>query len=301
MQYFRQWATPGSPNLNTGLGFVQNSVPVVGTATAATQRVTVWINNNACHDGGSYQVPIPAGLWPEVHTTSSYTESQMAVMESDTGVEWDMFQLSSPGDRRLYAHGTNLGCPTNEWSASMVSKLNPGWNGTGYNSGPWGGHGGSGMFSGSGVVRARDARLPAGSTWDHALALAYLNTSNGTVNPSFVPPARGGDGTCDYGRVPGAGCIPEGARIQLDPSINCATWPSLQASPYGEWAKQLCRTLQQYGMIVVDTGGGLLNEHHNSYDLGMSGYDLPWYNAGSPKLPTDLLPYFRVIDWTRWN
>ena len=43
--------------------------------------------------------------------------------------------------------------------------------------------------------------------------------------------------------------VPEGARFQLDPSIDCDTWPSLRYV----WQRQMCRTLQVYGAIIVDT------------------------------------------------
>jgi hypothetical protein len=108
-----------------------------------------------------------------------------------------------------------------------------------------------------------------------------------------VWPAQSCDGTHT-----GTTAIPEGARIQLDPSVNCSTWASLGGR---EWQRQLCRTLQKFGMIVIDTGGALINEYSGSYDVHPAGYQWPWEADRWPNLPADLLPHLRVLDWTRWT
>lgn len=63
--------------------------------------------------------------------------------------------------------------------------------------------------------------------------------------PEFRYPASKTDGLSTE-----ANCIPEGARIQLDPSINVDTIPGISA---GE--KAVAKALQKYGAYCVDRGG----------------------------------------------
>jgi len=92
-----------------------------------------------------------------------------------------------------------------------------------------------------------------------------------------------------------------GARVQIDPNVNCNTWSSIQS--FGEWMKQECRTLQTYGGIIVDTGEGVVSQYY----LSTAGYQFPWNSvygtslSNTIGLPTDLMQRFRVIDWTRWT
>src|SRR5204863_7067238 len=129
-----------------------------------------------------------------------------------------------------------------------------------------------------------DAKAPPGSTWDHAVALAYP----GTLAGAHAWPALSSDGRC----ADASSCLPMGARVQLDPSINCSKWPGVSS----EWQKQLCRTIQRYGMIVIDTGAAL--EAQNPVSTG--GYAYPWA-SDLRQLPADLAAHLRVIDWTRWT
>ena len=84
-----------------------------------------------------------------------------------------------------------------------------------------------------------------------------------------------------------------GARLQLDPSINCDTWPSIQTQ--GQWMKQMCRTLQTYGLIPVDTGDGMITQYYKQ----VAPYVYPW--RWGDYIPEDLMAKFRVIDWNRWT
>jgi len=118
--------------------------------------------------------------------------------------------------------------------------------------------------------------MPAGSTWDHALAMSYPHTRN-----TFVAPATSTDGPFSD-----AASIPMGSRIQLDPSFD------VNGSGLPEWQKQLCRTLQVYGVIVVDTGSALLNEGLAS--VRASGYTWPW-EPGWAVLPPSVVSHLRVL------
>jgi hypothetical protein len=71
----------------------------------------------------------------------------------------------------------------------------------------------------------------------------------------MTPATRSGYIACPATHTDGANsnanAIPEGARIQLDPSFNVSvqSWPT--------WEKIIATVLQTYGAYVVDTGGAL--------------------------------------------
>jgi hypothetical protein len=203
----------------------------------------------------------------------------MAVMVGNTGVEWDFFKLTAPGVAPLTSGP--ICAATNNWAATVVATAKPGWTGSGTFSGA---PRASGTLLGSGLIRPRDTKTRAGWTWDHALALAYP----GTLAGIHAWPAMRTDGTCSDSSA----CIPMGARLQLDPSINCSTWATLTA----EWQRQLCRTVQKYGMIIVDSGSALLVQ--NPVSIGSYVYPwAPWWGG----LPGDLGTHLRVINWTEWT
>ncbi|MCH9734657.1 MAG: hypothetical protein K0U78_08910, partial [Actinomycetia bacterium] len=98
----------------------------------------------------------------------------------------------------------------------------------------WGGAAtGSGASRLAGVIRM--AEIAAGHI-PHALALQSNNTC-----PTFRSPALKSDGTSTNDD-----CIPEGARLQLDPSLDLST---LDLSP-GELA--VATAMQRYGGYVMD-------------------------------------------------
>ena len=71
----------------------------------------------------------------------------------------------------------------------------------------------------------------------------------------------------------------------------------------------MCRTLQKYGMIVVDSGTGLQAENTVSAqstnvnaDGPHDGQTAPWNVSPYVQyLPQDLVAKLRVIDWTKWT
>ena len=94
--------------------------------------------------------------------------------------------------------------------------------------------------------------------------------------------------TASDGKGSGPGTIPEGAHIQLDPSLDLATL-GLNA-----WQTVIARALQTYGMFVGDTGGtvGLSAVNAGSLPTGVS---YPWGSAAYAYLPTSLLSHMRVL------
>jgi hypothetical protein len=121
--------------------------------------------------------------------------------------------------------------------------------GSGWTSG-WGGVlsidgiGNGGAATGSdisrlaGVVRTYEMRQ---GVINHALVFSTNNACHGV----YRFPA----GTTD-GSSLRSSCVPEGARIQLDPSINVDNIPNITA---GE--RTVARALQKYGAYVIDNGG----------------------------------------------
>ena len=87
-------------------------------------------------------------------------------------------------------------------------------------------------------------------------------------------------------------CLPEGARLQLDPSINCGTWSLLTR----EWQRQMCRTLQVYGGIIVETNasGPTIGDQWRG---SLHGYTWPWLRDRELNLPREVLSHFRVLAW----
>ena len=103
----------------------------------------------------------------------------------------------------------------------------------------------------------------SGDVIAHALTITTPLTQSGYI----ACPATHTDG-----KSTASGAIPEGARVQLDPSFDVAaqSWP--------HWEKVIARTLQVYGAYVSDTGGTLAIR--GEADLNRSG---AWSSAGVPE------------------
>ena len=173
---------------------------------------------------------------------------------------------------------------TNEWTAAKMVTTN--WiSGNGELRGSVRG---SGTPEGAGTILPRDTQQPADANWGHALAVSYRNTCSHALRWClYVPPATQEDGTGTNRAID----VPEGARFQLDPAIDCDTWPSLRYA----WQRQMCRTLQVYGAIIVDTTNGAMGIYVQW--IGSIGtYRYPWQRIYS-RFPNDLLSHFRVLAW----
>src|SRR5581483_1035663 len=162
-------------------------------------------------------IPIPNGA-----VAGTGTDGQLDLWDPSTGVEYGFWQFSGPDSSGVY-HATN-----------------------GYqyhsNSGYYGrfADGGSGRGTGTpyfaGLVRPWEI---AQGHIDHAIAFAFSSPSS-----SFVYPASKSDGS---GTGP-----PEGARIQLDPSLTDSDFTKWGLSPA---AKVIAKALQTYGMYLIDNSG----------------------------------------------
>ncbi|NOY43847.1 MAG: hypothetical protein GXP50_00120 [Deltaproteobacteria bacterium] len=121
---------------------------------------------------------------------------------------------------------------------------------------------GTGIYAGGLSTRGSGFAFLGGLIWpdelqagriEHALVFNYPYTRSGGP----VSPATATDGVWDGTEPeiqdlagPGAVPMPEGARLQLDPELDL---DALGLTPY---EKTIARALQEYGMFLVDTGGG---------------------------------------------
>jgi hypothetical protein len=184
---------------------------------------------------GSFRIPVTAVPDPSA-------DGYMTVVDPASQREWDMWQAAHNGS----------------WSASAGAALSTSGNGIAP----------AGTASGdaanfpllAGIVRPEE--ILQGHI-EHALVFGM----SGVSNLGHVCPATHNDGSTSD---PGA--LEEGARLQLDPSVDVA------ALPIPAWEKTVARAIQTYGMYLRDQGGSFViyAENPNS-----RGYDA-WAKAGLP-------------------
>lgn len=198
------------------------------------------------HDG-DWGDAIPATKKVPLRSTwkaSPGSDAWLVVVSADRTYAWWLWQ-----------YNWNNGSPKASWGGSGAI-------GAGSNppASPWastGGGNGSGFSMVAGIIT--DADLSAGSI-NHALAVGIPQTSS-----AFRVPATKSDG--------GSGPIPEGARLQLDPSLNVDAqtgWTPLE--------RMVAKALQTYGAYVTDSSGGngfgaQMDQGHTSSNPG------PMWNA----------------------
>lgn len=177
------------------------------------------------------------------------SDAHLAVIDPASGIELDMYKAS-------------YDAAADAWSAGSRYLTDPaGWGALCSPGSRCGGAVASSLALMGGVVRPEEI---AQGRIDHALVF----TTPYTRKDLIACPAAWTDGVYDD---PAA--LPEGARIQLDPSfdIDAQSWP--------RWKKVIARALQEYGAYLVDTGGSLAVRGEAVHGRG---YDA-WSLAGTPK------------------
>lgn len=162
---------------------------------------------------GGQTIPLTAN-----YTPSSGSDGAMAVIDRSANKAYGFWQYSWNGGR-----------PQTAWGG--VAALDGPGNGDGAT--------GAGVSRAAGVVRAKEI---AAGVVNHALV---FSTDMGNCSGTFRHPATKTDG-----RSSSSACLPEGARVQLDPSVDLDAIPGITK---GE--KIIGRALQKYGAINIDNGG----------------------------------------------
>jgi hypothetical protein len=195
------------------------------SASARTRRYRVALTASWAPRRAIARVPIPPAARPD-----PASDGHLAILDSRNGCEYDFWEAQKQG---------------RTWTAAWG-------NATSFT--------GSGVYPGGLSARGSGFALLAGLMWphelksgriDHALIFSYPYTSRA----GFVSPATESDGESDR---PDA--MPEGARLQLDPTFDIRSLP--------RYERTIARALQLYGMYLADTGGnnvGLYAVNPQSY------------------------------------
>jgi hypothetical protein len=171
--------------------------------------------------GAQVRLPIPNGV-----KAAAGSDAQIVIVNPATGDEWGAWQLRPDG---------------RGFRAENAYHYNTRWSGVPprTDDGRAFGSRGAGVPYLAGLVRPCEI---ARGRIDHALAFAYDSPS-----AAHVYPATKSDGTGS-----GRGALPEGTRLQLDPSASPArirSWGCRRA------CFVVARALQRYGMFVIDASG----------------------------------------------
>jgi hypothetical protein len=161
-------------------------------------------------------VPVP----PEA-AQSSGSDGSIVFWDPATGDEWSFWQWDESNGQITATNGYRY---NSKWSGRFFD----GKSGRG-----------AGLPYLGGLVRPWEI---AQGHIDHALAFAYAWPSS-----EFVFPASKSDGAGEVGAD-----LPEGSRLQLDPSLTDADFDQMGLSPA---AKVIAKALQKYGMYVIDNSG----------------------------------------------
>lgn len=190
------------------------TVRVLGTFSDVVNGGQVLVKRT---EGASVQVPLASDARP-----SSGTDGQLIVVDPSTGDEWGFWRIARD------VSGT--------WSATNGYHYNTHWSGVpprGFVSR------GAGVTYLAGLIRPCEV---AQAHIDHALAFAYNWPS-----PAFVYPATKSDGRGQQGVD-----MPEGTRLQLDPTLSSA---QILAWGCSNACLTIAEALQTYGMYVIDNSG----------------------------------------------
>lgn len=162
------------------------------------------------------EVPVPQSAVP-----SRGRDAQVIILDPVTGDEWGFWKFARSADGSV--------------TARNGYHYNVHWSGVppiGFNSR------GAGVPYLAGLVRPVEIRR---GRIDHALAFGCRSPAG-----LFVFPATKSDGSAGFP------ALPEGARLQLDPTL---TDRDFAAWGLDEAGKTMARALQEYGMILVDGSG----------------------------------------------
>lgn len=262
----------------------QYGSPIV-EATASTPRYQLNVRYQGTGPGqwgyndlGSGTVPLPDGAVP-----STGTDGKLTVVDWSTRQVYDLWQLERTGDTWTVGWG---GVYPLDGDGSSRNPAYQGPNAVAWPQ-PVSRGTGSGIASSLGTIRM--AEVAAGSI-PHAVAI----TTDMACGPANTGPFRWPATTTD-GSVTSGTCIPQGARVQLDPSVDLSAIAGISK---GELA--LGRALQTYGGIVNDIGGSRMSFYFEKPQPGQAD---PYAAAGLTYdyFAFDKLPWHRLRVLASWN
>lgn len=172
-------------------------------------------------DGEPVEMPIPPGA-----SAAEGSDAQIVLVDWRTGDEWGAWRLDSEDGRWKMTNGYHYNV---RWSGVPPRSA----------SGDAFGSRGAGVPYFAGLVRRCEIRR---GRIDHALAFAFDAPSS-----EYVYPATKSDGN----GIPGID-MPEGSRLQLDPSL---TREQIESWGCRGPCLMIARALQRYGMYAIDNSG----------------------------------------------
>lgn len=231
---------------------VDNSTPLQTVALTGVFSEVQDTNTDGAEDStvrypsGTHQVeiPLPAGI-----QGSTGSDSQLIIVNVDTGEEWGFWRVDKDGD--------------GSWDTDDSNPVSDIWNAAGdgtyyatngyYYKQSYTAYPPSSTTNNSQAFLSRGAGVPyhtglirpceiVNGEIPHALAFAYNNPSENFVFPATK---SDGPGTNSYD-------LPEGARLQLDPAITdteITGWGCTGA------CFTIAKALQEYGMYLIDISG----------------------------------------------
>jgi hypothetical protein len=223
---------------------------VTGTATSDDRLVR----------SSAPTVQVPAR---DEFSAAAGTDGQIIIVNPATGDEWAFWQLKKDS--------------AGNWTATNGYHYNVNWDGVPPrdSSGRPFGSRGAGVTYYSGLIRPYEIQR---GYIDHALAFAYNYAS-----PNWIYPASKSDG-----KSTDPNALPEGARLQLDPTM---TETQLRNAGCSSAAIVIAKAMQEYGMYVIDNSGS------DKVMLEYSGTASPsWTSLAVGRSTPSCIPMSRV----RW-
>lgn len=220
----------------------------------------------ACRQFGCHLTvssPIPSSATP-----SSGSDHRLVILNPSANVETDLWKATFNPTTKIWTAGSRYQTSTS--NAGSGTQCATGQRCQGAVA--------AGFAALGGVIRPEEI---AQGHIDHALSLATPLAKART----FACPASHTDG-----KSTDPNAIPEGARVQLDPTFN------VDATKWPTWQKVVAKALQKYGAYVTDTSDSLLLRGESTINRGYPAWTLAGVpNGGSlSKIPWDKMRVLSV-------
>jgi hypothetical protein len=276
-------AALSAPGNNRVLNVVAYGTPIF-YADASTPRYSLTVTNAGtdkwgANDLSNQTVPIPADA-----AATSGTDGKLIIIDTSTRKVYDMWQAQKVGsgwtvswggvyplDGDGSSHDVTYGS-----SAYQVAWPQPLTRGTG-----------SGLSSLAGSILTSDV---ASGVINHALAFSTDIACSATIQPQRFP------ATASDGGSTNSSCLPEGSRIQLDPSLNLASIPGITPMEL-----MVGKALQTYGAYVSDQGGARIAFNVQTPSNAAAEAEYASVGAAGDYVGLGHLPWTHIRVLKSWN